>query len=468
MRILIVQFVPPSTGKPLPRYDHELAVAAALLSRDGFELELLALDGHRREPLHKVINRFRPAHVLVNIPPTQVTAARHTIVDIAEKHFLPVTVVGVYATCRPQDAISIPGVSAAIVGEYDRASVRLFRQFRDGRPLAVADDRDEALGAWLNSEDGLVRSAPAPLAEDLSALPMGDRDLFNTAAVIAATGVADFQATRGCPRWCAFCLNDWRLDLYAGRGHLYRRRSTANLMSEITAVLHKYEGVRQVRFIDHAFADDMNWLAGLSRDYPTQCALPFRCHVQLGQVSVRLAALLARAGCEMVDVEIGSGSTFIREEVLGLPVTRKQVVKGVATLAEEGLRVHGSLFIGAPYESEVSIDETLDLLAELGLDHVHPRVYYPIPRTRAAEICAENGWISGRGEECFHANRSVLDMPSLPAERINDIARRLDSLVRRRQGRSISDWFRRVRTLAAQPLRFKRRKHAPRQSHMRK
>ena len=212
----------------------------------------------------------------------------------------------------------------------------------------------------------------------------------------------------------------------------------------------------------------MGWLAGLSRDYPAQCALPFRCHVQLGQVTVRQAALLARTGCEMVDVEIGSGSTFIREEVLGLPVTRKQVVKGVATLAEEGLRVHGSLFIGAPYESEVSIDETLDLLAELGLDAVHPRVYYPIPRTRAAEICAENGWISGRGEECFHTNRSVLDMPSLPAERINDIARRLDSLVRRRQGRSISDWFRRVRTLAAQPLRFKRRKHAPRQGHMRK
>ena len=89
-------------------------------------------------------------------------------------------------------------------------------------------------------------------------------------------------------------------------------------------------------------------------------------------------------------------------------MTRQQIVHGVAALKAEGLRVEGSVFIGAPYESEVSIDDTIDLLAKLDLDSLRARVYYPVPGTRSAEICAENGWISGRGEENFDANRSVL------------------------------------------------------------
>ena len=458
MRVLIIQFVPPTGAQTLPRYDQELAVAATLLRNGGFDLDLLAMDGYRGEALHDAINRHRPAHVLVDIAPTFVTAARHTIVDITEKHFLPVTVVGVYPTCRPQDAISIPGVIATVVGEYDRAVVRLFRRFRDGGDLTDTGDYGEVPGAWLNSEDGLVRSAPAPLAQDLEELPMGDRELFRTAELVAASGVADFQATRGCPNWCAFCLNDWHLDLYAGRGTFHRRRSVRNLLSEIASVVRMYDQIRQIRFLDHAFAADADWLTVFARDYPSQCPLPYRCHVRLDQVTSELPALLARSGCDIADVEIGSGSTFIRDEVLGLRLTRKQIVDGVAALAAEGIRVHGRLFVGAPYESDVSIDEMIDLLAELALDTVHPRVYYPVPRTRAAEICAENGWISGRGEQSFHANRSVLDMPSLPADRIDDIAHRLDTLIRRRQSGSLAGWFRRIRTLASQPLRLGRRK----------
>ena len=83
MRILIVQFVPFGRSPPLPRFDHELGVAAAMLRQEGFELALLPADGYRPEALHQAINLHRPDQVLVDIPPTSITAAHHTIVDVA-------------------------------------------------------------------------------------------------------------------------------------------------------------------------------------------------------------------------------------------------------------------------------------------------------------------------------------------------------------------------------------------------
>ena len=461
MRILIVQFVPFGRSPPLPRFDHELGVAAAMLRQEGFELALLPADGYRPEALHQAINLHRPDQVLVDIPPTSITAAHRTIVDVAEKHFLPVTVVGVRATCRPREAISIPGVAALVVGEYDRAVVELLRCLRDGADPAGTGEKPAVAGVWVNSEDGLVRGEPAPLADDLDALPPSDRELFDTAGTVAASGEIDFQATRGCPWWCAFCLNDWYMDLYAAAGPLHRRRSIGGLLDEVSAVVRRYDRARRVRFVDHPFAADIDWLADFAHDYPRRCALPYRCHVPLSALDQRVPAMLARSGCETVSVEVGSGSRFIREEVLGLRMTRQQIVRGVAALKAEGLRVEGSVFVGAPYESEVSIDETIDLLARLDLDALRARVYYPVPGTRSAEICAENGWISGRGEENFHANRSVLDMPSLAPGQIDDIAARLETLVRRRRTGSVWSWLRRMRKLAAKPLRLRRAKRPP-------
>lgn len=448
MRILILQFVAPGRTGALPEFEHDLGVAAAMLRSDGFEPDLLAMAGHEPEALREAINRSRPHQILAVVPPTHLTAARHTIMDVAEKHALPVGVVGRYATSQPKDTISIPGVRWLIVGEFEHALLGLLRLLRD----APAADLKGVPGVWANSAEGLVRNEPAPLIDDLDALPWPDREIFDYQRIVDATGQADFKATRGCARWCAYCLNDWYMEAYAGCDGLVRRRSAADLLDEMATVLGRYGGAREVVFLGHAFATDRPWLEAFAAEYPRRSALPYRCHVDLASVDRDVAALLARSRCRAADVMIGSGSNFIREEVLGIRLRWPKIVSGAAALAKAGVGVHAHVFVGAPYESEVSVAETLDLLARLDLQEVTPRVYYPVPGTRSAEMCADNGWISGRGEENFFAARSVLDMPSLPAERINEIARHFDSLLNRRRGRGLGGLLRRLRELGTTPL----------------
>lgn len=465
MRILIIQFVAPGRSQPVPRFRHDLGVAAAMLRADGFDVALLPLDGRSEGMLHKAVTETRPTHLLVDIPATHVTAARHTIVDVAEKHYLPVTVVGRYATCQPEQAISIPGVTAMILGEYEPSVLRLYRCVRDGSAVMLARPGEarsagqaDIPGVWFNSEDGLVRNDPAPLAEDLDALPFPDRELFDYAREVRQTGQALFAATRGCDRWCAFCLSDWYMELYRRNGPLLRRRSVEHLLEEVSAVVGRYEGVRRVTFCDHAFVCDPQWLERFADEYPRRCGLPYRCHVRPADVDTRVAGMLADSGCETAEVEIGSGSRFIREDVLAMRTSENQIVAGVAALKGAGLRVHGRAFVGAPYDSEVTVEETLALLGKLRLDAVQARVYFPVPGTRAAEMCAENGWISGRAEENFHANCSVLDMPTFPAARIDEIARRFEVLLKRRRGRTLRAWLKKLRRLGTRPLHLSRQR----------
>ena len=452
MGILIVQFAPPSHAPDRPRFCHELGIAVALLQQAGIDTALTAMTGHDRSRLRAAITAHRPTRVLMDVPATRATLARHTIADISEGHYLPVILAGRLATCQPEKAISIPGVTALIQGEYERSLPELVRALDIG-----PDAASEVPGAWVNTAEGLLKNTPAPMVEDIDALPLADREIFQYARTVHAEQEATFYACRGCRNWCAHCLNDWYLNLYDPKRCL-RRRDPSRLLDEVVEVTTRYGGARTVAFAGHAFATDVEWLEAFATEYARRVSLPFRCRVAPNAMDPRTPERLAAGRCRLVDVEVGSGSNFIREEVLTLRTTRQQIIDAVAALKQAGIAVRASVFVGAPYESEVSIEETLDLLVELRVDAVRPRVFYPIPGTRAAEICAENGWISGRGEESLYQQRSVLDMPTLPARRINEVCRRYDALLRRRRGKSLSAWWSRLKEISTQPIRQLKRK----------
>jgi len=432
MQVLIVQFVDPRRSDPQPKFSHCLGVLASMLDGQGIAASLLTVGSCQPARLHDAIIASRPRWALANLGPHTVTTARRTVAEIAQRFSLPVAVFGQFATALPQRAISMPGVRAAAIGEYEHTLVEFLAAIRDGLDPAndVTSEGDRIEGLWLKTADGLVRGPTRRLHENLDDLPFPARDLFDHARIVDATGEASFQAARGCPMWCGYCLNDSYLDLYEGGGQCVRRRSVENLLDEIEQVRARWNGIREISFRDHSFAMNEKWLARFAEQYPRRCGLPFRCHVRLKSVTSATAAQLAEAGCRWVHTVIGSGSRLIREEVQAIHAAERQMVEAVRDLRDAGLRVAARVFVGNPYESEVTVENTLALVRKAGPDEVHPVVYYPTPGTRAAEICADNGWISGRGEENFWTQQSVLDMESFPADRINETARKFSSLLK--------------------------------------
>ena len=426
MRTLILQFVDPAANPPLPVFSHDLGVLGARLQAAGSTCHLLALPGYRPSVLRRAVIEHRPQYVLAELTPFSVAAARRSIVDIAERFALPVVALGPYATCLPDSAISMPGVQAVLIGEHHTTALGLLEALDSGED--VTSDGGVP-GAWTHGPEGLVKGPPAPLATDLDSLPFPDRGLFGYQQIVQRTREARFQVGRGCPRWCAYCTNDWYLALYAEQGGYVRRRSVGNVLEEVAQVVSRHDGVQTVVFEDHDFALDVDWLAEFAASYPRRCAVGCRCHVRLDAVTPEVVGLLAAGMCRAVRTHVGSGSRFIREEILSLPASNEQILRACRLLRDAGIRVSADAFVGTPYESEITVEETLDLLRAADVDEVRPKVFFPVPGSRAAELCAEAGWISGRGEENYWAQRSVLDMPSLPARQINAVARRFSSFL---------------------------------------
>jgi radical SAM superfamily enzyme YgiQ (UPF0313 family) len=425
VQVLILQFVDPRQGEPRPAFSHALGVLTALLKADGFGVALVPLAGHQPQRLHDAVIAYRPRYVLAELSPYCLAAARRTIGQVAQQFALPVATFGPFATVRPARAASMPGVGATAIGEYEHALLELLRAARDQRdPAGIA-------GLWVNAAEGLARGALRDLWEDLDALPFPDREVFDCARTAAETHQASFKVARGCPLWCGYCVNDWYMDLYEGKGPFVRRRSVGNVLDEIAQVRGHYAGVREIRFYDHAFAADPDWLAAFAEAYRHRCRLPFRCHVRLQHVTPHAARLLADSRCAAVHTTIPSGSTFIREEIHTMPISAERIVQAVAELKAAGLRVVADVLVGNPYESPITIEDTLELLRRAAPDELHPRVYYPTPGTRAADVCAENAWITGRSEEDYWHQRTVLDMPSCPPDHINETARKLHALLKR-------------------------------------
>ncbi len=427
MKLSILQFVDPGLTNPLPEFSHTLGVAAALLKNDGFEVSLITMPGCQDDRLRQAVIQQRPQYILADLSPFNVTPARRAIADISARFSLPVAVVGTYATCHARGAVSMAGVHALLPGEYEMAALDYFRAIRDH------EDPTGIEGVWLNSDMGLVKGLGRPLVEDLDSLPMPDRGLFDYARIVAATGEAAFKASRGCPLWCGCCVNDWYTDLYDGAPGCLRRRSVGHLLAEIDSVTKAYAGIASLRFYDHAFAFDADWLAEFAAAYKARFPLPYRCHVRLDKVAPQIAGLLAASGCRQVRTQIGSGSRFIREEIQSIHGSDEQMLEACRVLRHAGLIIEAEVTVGNPYETPIAIEDTLRLLGRANVHKVIPRMFYPTPGTRAAELCEENGWISGRGEESYWSNRSVLNMPAMPARQIDEVFAKFALLLKRHQ-----------------------------------
>lgn len=404
MKILILQFVPRAGRRPVPRFDPQLGTLLALLRERGHELSLLGVSRYDVGALKGALARGLPQLIYADVSPVCVDIARRSLQYIQEHEFLPIVVGGGLATLDPAAALSLPGVHAAAIGEPDASLVTYLERVKDPAVGQVV------LGVWLRDESGLSRPRLPALVEDLDSLPLPERDLFDYAALVRRTGEIEIAIGRGCPQRCGYCVNRTIEALYAGRGQWVRRRSPEHVLDEIRALRERYAGAETVRFLDHSFALDPAWLESFLTTYASE--MPFRCHLRANATDAPLAARLAAAGCRMADIEIISGSDFIRNEMFAMDLSNEQIERTFATLHAAQIRTRAIVYLGSPYESEASIADTRALLARLKPEVVSARPYFPWPGTAAAELSRQSGWIHSRGEEQFHNDQSGIDMPA--------------------------------------------------------
>jgi len=419
VRILILQFVSDVRGRPVPRFEPKLATLLTLLKQRGHELSLLGLARFDVTAVKAALARALPQLVYADVSSVCTNTGRRTLQYINEHEFLPIVAGGEYATVDPSAALSLPGVHAVAIGEPDASLITYFERMKDPAISQIVQ------GVWLRDERGLARPELPGLVEDLDSLPFGERDLFGYGEYVQKTGGIELAVGRGCPQRCAYCVNGTVAEMYADRGQWVRRRSPENVLDEIDALRQRYTDVRIVRFLDHSFALDPDWLSEFLEIYQTRCGLPFRCHLRANATTEPIVRRLAQARCKLADIELISGSDFIRNEIFEMDLAQPQIESTFELLHAAGIKTRVIVYLGAPYASEASLEHTHALLRRLRPDALSARPYYPCPGTRAAETCRENGWLHSRGEEQYHEDRTGIDMPACRPDFVAGLLKRI-------------------------------------------
>ena len=150
---------------------------------------------------------------------------------------------GHYASCAGDELLrNHPELDLLVLGEGEQTLVELAASRFD--PAALP----RIPGLLFRDGEGLRRSAPRPLIEELDSLPTPDRR--GPVALYAGVPTAQLLGSRGCVGSCDYCCIS---SLYASLpGRRFRQRDPACVADEM-AVLQQTRGIRQFIFHDDNF-----------------------------------------------------------------------------------------------------------------------------------------------------------------------------------------------------------------------
>ncbi len=390
-----------------------LTTAAALLEADGHSVEVqdFPAAGLDLKALGRMLTRwpFRMACWSTATPTLEGDLAVARLV----KSVSPATTTAVFGThvsARPEDALAEPAVDLVIRGEPegilralcrvepDRLSDVAGISCRQTDPPGIRHNPDAPLlppeeippPAWHLIDPGLYR------------LPLKGRPFLMVAPV------------RGCPFRCSFCT----APLYYGTR--LRRRPVEAVLKEIEDNLASF-GIRDLFIWADTFTADRSYVHAFCQAIRKRgLEVSWTCNSRVDTIDPETLALMRDAGLWMISFGLESGDDALLERS-GKKMTVAQSRQAVLWAKEAGVRVAGHFIFGLPGETEETLARTLALALELPLDIAQFYAAAPFPGTALYDEAAAGGWLAG--DEAMSQSHAVMNLPGLPAARIDAFRR---------------------------------------------
>ena len=273
--------------------------------------------------------------------------------DVVGLHCNAMTRVGVCQTIRELRAATEAGILVGGPGTLDPApyleagaDVVLVGE-AEGRLVRVIDAMtgrgswDGLLGIHRRGPDGgIVRTAPAPFAEDLDTLPTPHRPpelvpLYGEPVNPAQRGTyITVMMGRGCPYRCTYCASE---EIWGGR---VRLRSVDHVLAEIDDVLDRWPDA-YITFVDDVFAPRADRarelcerLLARRRRFGWTCILHPKTYAGHRE---EIFGLMARAGCNCISFGAQSAVPRVLENIRRHPDEPAHLAKALATCRKHGI-----------------------------------------------------------------------------------------------------------------------------------
>ena len=401
-------------------YPFWLAYATGVLEQSGFEVSLVDAPAQGLS-VADVIERVKKKPPQLIVVDTS-TPSIYSDVKVAEqlKESFPssfVALVGTHPSALPGETLKLSEkVDAVAVGEYDYTMRDLALCLQKGSDLRTVD------GLVFREGKQIIRSKPRVLIENVDELPfvsqvykrhLNVRDYYFAAAnypmVMIITG-------RGCPYKCFFCVYPQTF-----HSRKYRPRSAANVVDEFQWIVQNLPEVKEIGIEDDTFTVDQERVREICRQILERAVkIKWYCNVRVN-LELETMRWMKKAGCRLVTVGFESADQESLNR-MQKGITVAQIRQFVSDTRKAGLLVHGCFIIGNPGETEETMEKSLKMARELNCDTMQ---FFPLlvyPGTEAYRWAQENGCLNSESFADWADDagmyRSVLNIPGLPAEKI--------------------------------------------------
>ena len=418
-------------------YRDEVALLAAVLGRAGHAVTLAVLAPDEAGDAARALAEAQPDVILLYVEGLSADAAAKAAGSAASAVGAPLVAFGPHARLCPDACLSLAGAEAVAVAPGPWV-VPEYVEARGGRI-----DSLRTPGLWVKCETGVMRNAAPRPPASLGDEPLPNRGLYTSDQTLDAAGFAPITVARGgegpspteptgapgAPGARGSASAPGKPPAPPLPGPAAAPAPWPVLHRPVEAILEEMHEVAAEQLdlggwsVGNArWTADPAYLEAFAERYAREVGLPLRTVLHAADVTPETAALLARAGCNEVTLPLGSASNLIRTEVLGLDASAEAVAAAAAALRQAGIRTAVAVEIGAPYETPVTIDETVELLRRLAPDRVAARLHWPEPGSASERIAREHEWLVPDPASAYLAGGPAVVPASLSAEALLEAA----------------------------------------------
>ena len=337
---------------------------------------------------------------------------------------------GLFPTVVPEYFMDDPNVDLICVGEGERPLLELADRVDKGEAI------DNIPNLIMKNKSGEIIRNSLCAYYDWEPQVFQDWDEFDERHLIKPfmgkmwkTGF--FELSRGCPHRCSYCINDELQKLFDKLGIYSRKKEISAGINEIMHFKEKY-GLELIFFNDENFLNmGKQRLDDFCAQYKKKIDLPFFIMTRADTlVKEEAVKLLKEAGCITVGIGVESGSERIRKEVMNKGCSNKVYEKAFETCHKYDLRTTANVMIGLPGETEEDITETALFCRKVQAKSISLAIFAPYQGTKLHRICVERGYLQpGYDKNISINNSSILNMPQISKEKINELMYKFNDLV---------------------------------------
>lgn len=329
----------------------DILTLATYVQHAGHTVAFHDLDRFGLTPLEDEIRFFRVAVVVLDYYiPLHASRAVQLLAEVfrlLERRAQMRLVVGRLASYDPRGFLdAFPTLDGCIIGEAEEPLLEILNR---PAPLSPGSESRTVITRANISAATAPRRTRQPLniySKFPESGPIADRSLCQFYSYI---DVHSIISSRGCTGKCPFCstVHFW------GK---WRGASPALVISEFRHVVES--GARKVIFLDDNFADDPERASQITRSLGRAgFGIPWGCLCCIKDVSPRLLAEMANAGCRWIHFGVEHGTEEVRRSI-GKRFKNEQAIETIETAKSLGMRVRTSWILDLPTATPASVYAT--------------------------------------------------------------------------------------------------------------